>query len=156
MNPFEFPTDIADREVYGRAVAALREGGVLLPSFAQLAEPATIPEEVTARLAGVDPDAADPANLFRVHWYNDAARRGRDQPPGFLELPRALTGVAARVVVALGERFPMIGAHKVLAAYACLAPRIVSGRFDPARQRAVWPSTGNYCRGGVAISRILG
>ena len=50
----------------------------------------------------------------------------------------------------------MIRAHKVLAAYACLAPRLVSGRFDPTRQRAVWPSTGNYCRGGVAISRILG
>ena len=156
MGPFDFPTDIADRRVYGRAVAALREGGVLLPSFAQLAEPAAIPGDVTARLAGVDPDAPDPANLFRVHWYNDAARRGRDGTPGFLELPRALTGVAARVVVALGERFPMIGAHKVLAAYACLAPLIVSGRFDPAGQRAVWPSTGNYCRGGVAISRILG
>ena len=111
MNPFEFPTEIADREVLGRAVAALREGGVLLPSFAQLADPAAIPERVTARLARVDPDAPDPANLFRVHWYNDAARRGRDETPGFLELPREMTGVAARIVVALGERFPMIGAH---------------------------------------------
>ena len=62
----------------------------------------------------------------------------------------------ARIVVVLGALFPMIRAHKVLAAYACLAPRLVSGRFDPTRQRAVWPSTGNYCRGGVAISRILG
>ena len=35
-------------------------------------------------------------------------------------------------------------------------PRLVTGQFDPARDRAVWPSTGNYCRGGVAISRILG
>ena len=156
MGPFEFPTDIADRKVFARAVAALRDGGVLLPSFAQLAEPASIPENVTARLAGVDPDAPDPANLFRVHWFNDAERRGRDETPGFLELPRELTGVAARIVVALGERFPMIGAHKVLAAYACLVPRIVTGRFDPTTQRAVWPSTGNYCRGGVAISRILG
>jgi cysteine synthase len=50
----------------------------------------------------------------------------------------------------------MIGAHKVLAAYACLAPRIVTGQFDPTSQRAVWPSTGNYARGGVAISRIMG
>ncbi|MFD2031971.1 pyridoxal-phosphate dependent enzyme [Ancylobacter dichloromethanicus] len=50
----------------------------------------------------------------------------------------------------------MIHAHKVLAAYACLAPRLVTGMFDPTRHRAVWPSTGNYCRGGVAISRILG
>jgi cysteine synthase len=50
----------------------------------------------------------------------------------------------------------MIGAHKVLAAYACLVPRLVTGQFDPLHDRAVWPSTGNYCRGGVAISRILG
>jgi cysteine synthase A len=35
-------------------------------------------------------------------------------------------------------------------------PRVVTGQFDPTRHRAVWPSTGNYCRGGVAISRILG
>ena len=50
----------------------------------------------------------------------------------------------------------MIGAHKVLAAYGCLVPRLVSGAFDPGHHRAVWPSTGNYCRGGIAISRILG
>jgi hypothetical protein len=67
-----------------------------------------------------------------------------------------LTGVKAPIVVLLGRRFPMIGSHKVLAAYGCLAPRLVTGRFDPKRDRAVWPSTGNYYRGGVAISRILG
>ena len=55
-----------------------------------------------------------------------------------------------------GDRFPMIGAHKVLAAYACLAPRVITGQFDPTRHRAIWPSTGNYARGGVAISRIMG
>jgi cysteine synthase len=76
--------------------------------------------------------------------------------PAYVELPEALTGVKARIVLALGALFPMIRAHKVLAAYGCLAPRLVSGRFDPTQQRAVWPSTGNYCRGGVAISRILG
>src|SRR5207342_351571 len=73
-----------------------------------------------------------------------------------IEIPSALSGVEARIVVAFGSLFPMIRAHKVLAAYACLTPRLVSGRFDPTRQRTVWPSTGNYCRGGVAISRILG
>src|SRR5262249_21156584 len=64
--------------------------------------------------------------------------------------------VPAPIVVLLGRRFPMIGAHKVLAAYACLVPRLLTGRFDPARHRAIWPSTGNYCRGGIAIARILG
>ena len=61
-----------------------------------------------------------------------------------------------QIVVALADRFPMIGAHKVLASYGCLAPRIITGQFDPTRQRAIWPSTGNYCRWGVAISRLMG
>ena len=84
------------------------------------------------------------------------SRRGFATTPVHIELPPELTGVRARVVLALGNRFPMIRAHKVLAAYGCLMPRLVTGRFDPTRDRAVWPSTGNYCRGGVAISRILG
>jgi len=152
----EFETAIADRATYDRAVAHLRAAKVVLPTFAQLADPARIPEGVRAALAGVDPDAADPRNLFRVHWHNDAARSGRVNVPEHVVLPPALTGVPSPIVVALGDRFPLIRAHKVLAAYACLAPRLVTGRFDPTAQRALWPSTGNYCRGGVAISRIMG
>ncbi len=147
---------IVDQRVYGRAVARCRELGIVLPTFSELADPSRIDGEVRAALAGIDPDAPDPRNLFRVHWYNGADRRSLVGVPDHIVLPPALTGVPATIVVALGDRFPMIGAHKVLAAYACLAPRLVSGMFDPIGQRAVWPSTGNYCRGGVAISRILG
>ena len=56
----------------------------------------------------------------------------------------------------MGRLFPLITAHKVLAAYGCLLPRILNGSFDYENNKAVWPSTGNYCRGGVAISKILG
>ena len=129
---------------------------MLLPTFAQLRDPSTLPAAIADRLAGIDPDAAHPLNLFRVHWFNDAARRGRVATPAAIELPPELTGVPARIVLALGARFPMIRAHKVLAAYGCLAPRVVTGQFDSSRHRAIWPSTGNYCRGGVAISKILG
>ena len=132
------------------------ERGVVLPTIAQLARPHTLPEALRATLAGVDPDAPDARNLYRVHWYNDAARTGLVDVPGHVVLPRAFTGVDAPIVVLLGVRFPMIHAHKVLAAYGCLVPPLVDGRFDPVRHRALWPSTGNYCRGGVAISRILG
>ncbi|MCA9708137.1 MAG: pyridoxal-5'-phosphate-dependent protein subunit beta, partial [Myxococcales bacterium] len=148
-------TEIVDAAVRRGAVARFGEAGIVLPTFAQLADPTTIPASIQAALAGVDPDAADPLNLFRVHWYNDASRRGRVEVPGHLVLPPELTTVPAPIVVVLGQRFPMIEAHKVLAAYACLAPRIVTGQFDPTTHRAVWPSTGNYCRGGVAISRIM-
>jgi cysteine synthase len=152
----ELTTEIVDRRIRERAVKHLREARVVLPTFAELGEPRTIPASVAARLDGVDPDAPEALNLFRVHWYNDRARRERGRVPCYLDLPPALTGVSARILVALGRTFPMIGAHKVLAAYGCLVPRLVTGQFDPERHKAIWPSTGNYCRGGVAISRILG
>ncbi len=31
----------------------------------------------------------------------------------------------------------------------------MTGQFDPASQKAVWPSTGNYCRGGAYDSYLL-
>ena len=148
--------EIVDRDAYGRAVKRFREMRIVLPTFAQLAEPSLIGGSVRAALAGVDPGAPHALSLFRVHWYNDAERTGTVPVPAHVVLPEALTGVRARIVVALGDRFPMIEAHKVLAAYACLAPLVVTGRFDPETHRALWPSTGNYCRGGVAISRIMG
>ena len=128
----------------------------MLPTFEQLAEPSKIPQPIRDALAEVDPDAPDPRNLFRVHWFNGADRRSMVDVPEHVVLPPELTGVEAPIVVALGDRFPMIAAHKVLAAYACLVERVVTGAFDPTTHRAVWPSTGNYCRGGVAISRIMG
>lgn len=156
MGPFDFPTTIVDKAARARALAQAKANSVRLPTFAEIAEPWTAPKSTTEGLASVDPDAADARNLYRVNWYNDLSRKGRAPVPVHVELPSALTGVPARIVVVLGALFPMIRAHKVLAAYSCLAPRLVSGHFDPVKQRAVWPSTGNYCRGGVAISRILG
>ena len=147
---------VIDAEVLGRTVGRFRQADVVLPTIAQLKDPSTIPADVQEKLRAVDPDDPHPLNLFRVHWFNDASRRGLADVPGHIELPEVLTGVKARIVLLLGNRFPMIRAHKVLAAYGCLIPRIASGEFDPTRHRAVWPSTGNFCRGGVAISRILG
>jgi cysteine synthase len=147
---------VVDAAVYRNTVSRFQKAGVLLPTIGQLKDPSTIPAAIRARLAGVGPDEPNPLNLFRVHWFNDAARTGLTDVPEHVELPSALTGVRARIVLALGNRFPMISAHKVLAAYGCLVPRLVTGQFDPGHHHAVWPSTGNYCRGGVAISRILG
>jgi cysteine synthase A len=147
--------DLVDRDVYERTVARFRDAGIVLPSLAELADPVKIPDRIREALASVEPDGPHPLNLFRVHWYNDASRSGLVDVPEHLVLPGELTGVDARIVVAFGNRFPMIDAHKVLAAYGCLAPRIITGQFDPGEHRAIWPSTGNYCRGGVAISRIM-
>jgi cysteine synthase len=148
-------TTVVDRVVRDRAAQWLGRAGVYLPTVAELGCPPTIPEARVAALRSVDPDRPDAANLFRVNWYNDWSRSGLAAEPCHLVFPPALTGVRSPIVMALGCFFPMICAHKVLAAYGCLIPRLVTGRFDPSCQRAVWPSTGNFCRGGIAISRIL-
>ncbi len=131
MSGLSLAPEILDREVRRKAVERLRSLKVALPTFTELADPDRIPKRQQGLLSEIDPDAPSAANLWRVHWFNDEARSGRVQVPAFLVLPEALTGVKAKIVVALGDRFPMIGAHKVLAAYGCLVPRLVTGRFDP-------------------------
>jgi len=59
-----------------------RERELVLPTFGQLADPTTISEEVIAKLAHVDPDEPHPLNLFRMHWYNSADRKGLVDVPG--------------------------------------------------------------------------
>ena len=125
---------------------------IVLPTFGELAEPRLISQDITK---GVDKDAADPRNLFRVHWYNDLDGN-RVDVPNHIVLPSSLTGIESPIIVVFGDRFPMITAHKVLAAFSCFVPRVITGQFDPERHRAVWPSTGNYARGGIAISRLMG
>ncbi len=156
MTSLGLDRQVVDGGTYRRTVDRFRAAGICLPTFAQLTTPGSVPARTLAALGEVPADAADPRNLFRVHWYNDRGRTGQVRVPVHVVLPGELTGVDARIVVAIGDLFPMIRAHKVLSAYGCLAPRIITGAFDPTRDRAVWPSTGNYCRGGVAISRLMG
>lgn len=154
--PLGLERDIVDPEIRRRAVERFAESGVRLPRLSTLADPVGQSGSMPEHLSAVNPDAADARNLFRVHWHNGEDRRSLVETPEHIVLPSELTGVEAKIIVATGNRFPMIRAHKVLAAYGCLVPRLVTGQFDPIRHRAIWPSTGNYCRGGVAISRILG
>jgi len=149
-------TEIIDAAAYRRTVEHFHEAGIILPKLSQLANPVASRNEIETHTNSADPDAPDASNLFRVHWHNGSDRRSLVDVPDHVVLPPEITGVEATIVVALGNRFPMIRAHKVLAAYGCLVPRLITGQFDPTHHRAVWPSTGNYCRGGVAISRILG
>ncbi len=151
-NQFGLADRIVDADALANTVTRFRERGITLPTLAQLADPSTF--DHAAHVGDADPQGPDARNLWRVHWYNDLAGNRVDVPEHVV-LPPELTGVESPIIVVFGDRFPMITAHKVLAAYACLAPRVVTGQFDPTRHRAIWPSTGNYARGGIAISRIM-
>ena len=133
-----------------------KKKGIILPKISELTNPHSINENVVKKLKVVNKDVIDPLNLFRVHWFNNRDHSGFSKVPEHIVLPNEITGVEAKIIVNIGRIFPLIAAHKVLAAYGCLLPRILNGDFDYSKHKAVWPSTGNYCRGGVAISRILG
>ncbi|WP_116115949.1 pyridoxal-5'-phosphate-dependent protein subunit beta [Austwickia chelonae] len=143
---------VVDEDVLANSVERFRERGIILPTLEELSDP---PKYIPAEKYGdADPQGPDPRNLWRVHWYNDKDGNQVDVPEHAV-LTKELTGIDSPILVLFGNRFPMITAHKVLAAYACLAPRLVTGQFDPTAHRAIWPSTGNYARGGVAISRLM-
>ena len=138
-----------------RTVQRAREQNIIIPTFAQQRDPSLIPDSIKGRLADVGLWDLNPVNLFRITWHNEPVVEGGGfGGVNYLELPREVTGVDARIVVIVGKWFPT-GAHKVGAAYGCLVPRLVTGQFDPTTQKAVWPSTGNYCRGGAYDSHLL-
>ncbi|MBM6664445.1 pyridoxal-phosphate dependent enzyme [Flavonifractor plautii] len=134
-----------------------RENGVVIPTFENMIHPETVPQPIRDRLTHVGLWDVDPANLFRITWKNEPVPTGGlyRSAPNYIELPPALTGVPARILCLPGKWFPT-GCHKVGASFGCLAPRLVTGQFDAASQKAVWPSTGNYCRGGAFNSKLLG
>lgn len=132
-----------------------KEQGVIIPTLEQLKNPETIPESIKDRLKNTGLWDVDPVNLFRITWKNEQKEHGGlFGAPNFIELPKALTGVDAKIICMIGKWFPT-GCHKVGASYGCLVPKLVTGQFDATYHKAVWPSTGNYCRGGAFNSKLL-
>ena len=138
-----------------RNIERCRERGIILPTYEQMRDPSKVPESIKKDLRAIGLWDVNAKNLFRVTWHNEPVEKGGAfGGVNFVELPPELTGCKARIVGLAGKWFPT-GAHKVGAAYSCLVPELVTGRFDPTTKKAVWPSTGNYCRGGAYISRLL-
>ncbi len=139
-----------------RALQRVREKNIIIPTFEQMKDQSRVPDKVKAGLANVGLWDVNPLNLFRITWHNHPKSMGGGfGGVNYLELPPQLTGTPARIIALVGKWFPT-GAHKVGAAFGCLVPRLVTGQFDPSTQKAVWPSTGNYCRGGAYDSALLG
>ena len=146
---------IHNEEALEHAVQRARERNIIIPTFKQQRNPELIPGAIKNSLSGVGLWDLNPLNLFRITWHNEPVPSGGAfGGVNYLEFPPELTGVDARIITLVGKWFPT-GAHKVGAAFGCLVPRLVTGQFDPTTQKAVWPSTGNYCRGGAYDSNLL-
>jgi cysteine synthase len=149
-------TKNSSMQILEKAINRYREKGIVLPTFKQQHDPSLIPDKIKSKLKTVGLWDLNPLNLFRITWKNEPiAMGGLFGKVNYVELPKTLTGIDAKIVLMIGKYFPT-GAHKVGAAYGCLAPRIIKGEFDPTYHKAVWPSTGNYCRGGAFDSKIMG
>ena len=143
-------------EQLAHAIARAQERSILIPTFEEQKHPEKIDPRITAKLRQVGLWDVNSLNLFRITWKNEPVKQGGGfGGVNFIEFPPSLTGVPARIIALVGKWFPT-GAHKVGASFGCLAPRLVTGQFDPTAQKAVWPSTGNYCRGGAYNSQLLG
>ena len=134
-----------------------KENNIIIPTIAQMQNPDLIPDQIKAKLSKTGLWDVDPVNLFRISWHNEAKESGGlfQKVPNYVEIPSELSGVKCRIIAMAGKWFPT-GCHKVGASFGCLAPRLVTGQFDVNKHKAVWPSTGNYCRGGAFNSRLLG
>ena len=138
-----------------RTLQRVRERKIIIPTLAQQRDPSLIPDDIQNRLKDIGLWDLHPLNLFRITWHNEPKPfGGLFGDVNYLEFPSSFTGTKARVVALVGKWFPC-GVHKVGAAFGCLVPRLVTGQFDPTTQKAVWPSTGNYCRGGAYDSHLL-
>jgi len=148
-------TKITNEKALENAIKRYREKGIILPTFAQQKNPELIPDKIKDQLKNIGLWDFNPLNLFRITWKNEPVEKGGlFGKPNYIEIPKEITGIDARIIMLVGKWFPT-GAHKVGAAYGCLAPRITTGEFDPSFHKAVWPSTGNYCRGGAFDSKIM-
>lgn len=143
------------QEVLRRTIERCRERDIIIPTYAEMADPALVPEGIRRELAAIGLWDLHPRNLFRITWKNEPVETGGAfGGVNYLEFPPELTGVPARILMLLGKFFPT-GSHKVGATFGPLVERLVQGEFDPTRQMALWPSTGNYCRGGAYDAHLL-
>ena len=144
-----------EQETLKRSAKRAQEQNIVIPTFEQMKNPDLIPDSIKGTLTNTGLWDLTPENLFRITWKNEPVPHGGSfNGVNFIEFPSSLTGTEARIIALVGKWFPT-GAHKVGAAFGCLVPRLVTGQFDPTTQKAVWPSTGNYCRGGAYDSALL-
>lgn len=149
--------DLERNEIQLRqAIRRAKERNIIIPTFQQQKNPELVCEKIKAKLRHIGLWDLNPYNLFRITWKNEpASQGGLFKGVNHIEIPKKISGVNARIIALIGKWFPT-GSHKVGATFGCLVPRLTTGQFNPSYQKAVWPSTGNYCRGGAYVASLLG
>ena len=143
-------------KVLKNTIQRCRDNNMLIPTYAQMRNPDLVSDKIRNKLSNIGLWDLNPLNLFRITWKNEPVKSGGGYGEvNHLILPKSLTGVDAKIVVLIGKYFPT-GAHKVGATFGPLVEKLITGRFDPTTQKALWPSTGNYCRGGAYDGYLLG
>ncbi len=143
-------------QILENTIKRCREKHIIIPTYKQMRNPELIPEKIRAKLKNIGLWDLHSLNMFRITWKNEPVKFGGGfGEVNYIEIPKELTGVKARILMLIGKFFPT-GSHKVGATFGPLVEKLVSGEFDPTTQKALWPSTGNYCRGGAYDSYLLG
>ncbi|HOC52481.1 MAG TPA: pyridoxal-phosphate dependent enzyme [Caldisericia bacterium] len=147
---------IKNEEVLKNTVQRAKEKNIIIPTYEEMREPDKIPQKIKDELTNVGLWDIHPRNLFRITWKNEPKKfGGLFNSINFIEFPKELTGVKSRIIMMIGKWSPT-GSHKVGATFGPLVSKLITGEFDPTKHKALWPSTGNYCRGGVYDSNLLG
>ena len=147
---------LSNEQILDNCIKRCKERNIIIPTYAQMANPQLVPNGIKKKLRNIGLWDLNPLNLFRITWKNEPKEMGSGfGNVNYLELPKELTGVEARIFILLGKYFPT-GSHKVGATFGPLVEKLVTGRFDLTTQKALWPSTGNYCRGGAYDAYLLG
>ena len=143
------------KKVLENTIKRCRERDIIIPTYEEMAHPEKVPQGIKDELRDIGLWDLNSRNLFRITWKNEATQfGGKFGDANYLEIPKMLTGVKARIIMLIGKYFPT-GSHKVGATFGPLVQKLVKGIFDPTTQKALWPSTGNYCRGGAYDSYLL-
>lgn len=144
-----------NQKILENSIQRCRERNIIIPTYAEMANPDKIPAKIKEELKLIGLWDFHPRNLFRLSWKNEPVTKGGGfGKVNYLEIPSEISGVKARIILLVGKYFPT-GSHKVGATFGPLVEKMIRGEFDPTRQKALWPSTGNYCRGGAYDSLLL-
>jgi cysteine synthase A len=147
--------EVENRDVLERTIRRARERNIIIPTYEQMRDPQKVPKKIQEELRQIGLWDLHPRNLFRITWKNEPRKQGGGFGGiNYLEIPSEISGVEARIIVLIGKFFPT-GSHKVGATFGPLVEKLIRGTFDPTAQKALWPSTGNYCRGGAYDSALL-